>query len=49
MYNGRNHIIFYIKAIFRNPPNFIKISKPFEDELSSSNPLEEIHTQEEDG
>lgn len=48
-YGEGNDFFFYIKAIFRNPPNFIKISKPFEDELSSSNPLEEIHTQEEDG
>jgi len=45
-YGENDDFFFYIKAIFRNPPNFIKISKPFEDELSSATPLEEIHTQE---
>ncbi|SLM19162.1 putative GCN5-related N-acetyltransferase [uncultured spirochete] len=48
-YGENDDFFFYIKAIFRNPPDFIKISKPFEDALSSAAPLEEIHTQEENG
>lgn len=47
-YYGENDDFFlYIKAIFRNPPNFIKISKPFEDQISAA-PLDEIHTQDEE-
>jgi hypothetical protein len=45
-YGENDDFFFYIKAIFRNPPNFIKISKPFEDELPSAGPLEEVHMQE---
>ncbi|MFZ5860147.1 MAG: hypothetical protein ACOYVH_05360 [Spirochaetota bacterium] len=46
-YGENDDFYFYIKAIFRNPPNFIKISKPFEDQAASAAPLEEIHTLEE--
>lgn len=45
-YGEDDDFYLYIRAIFRNPPNFIKISKPFEDEPHSAAPLEEIHTQE---
>ncbi len=46
-YYGENDDFYlYIRAIFRKPPNFIKISKPFEDDLSSAAPLEELHAQD---
>lgn len=47
-YGENDDFFFYIKAIFRNPPNFIKVSKPFEDELPAAIPLEEFHTQEQE-
>jgi hypothetical protein len=47
-YGEHDDFFFYIKAIFRNPPKFIKISKPFEDELPAATHLEELRAQEED-
>lgn len=43
-YGDDDDFYLYVRAIFRNPPNFIKISKPFDDELPSAPPQEEIHT-----
>ncbi|HNP92965.1 MAG TPA: hypothetical protein PLE76_01965 [Rectinema sp.] len=44
-YGANEDFFFYIKAIFRNPPNFIKISKPFEEDLCSECLPEEIDNQ----
>jgi len=46
-YGEHDDFFFYIKAIFKNPPNFIKVSKPFEDELPAATHLEELRTEEE--
>ncbi|HNV18446.1 MAG TPA: hypothetical protein PKJ52_02245 [Rectinema sp.] len=45
-FGANDDFFFYIKAIFRNPPNFIKISKPFEDELSPESLPEETNNQQ---
>jgi len=34
--------LFYLKAIFRNPPNFIHIDKPFSEESPSALPADDI-------
>lgn len=33
--------LFYLKAIFRNPPNFILIDKPFSEELPAALPVDD--------
>jgi len=43
-YGERDDYYFYIKAIFRKQPNFITISRPFEDEPPLDITLEQSHS-----